>query len=109
MGLDLRRAKGRPPSSRSIFASSSSLAMVRSPTLPFSLAISASRSSAGLVFSDASPAARKASRQALSSAAVTLSSRDTNSIGSPCNCRSTAPCFRFADSRGRGAGPPPPA
>ncbi len=75
-GLDLRRAKGRPPSSRSIFASSSSVAIVRSPTLPFSRAISASRSSASPVFSDVSPAARKASRQALSSAAVTLSSRD---------------------------------
>ena len=58
-GLDLRRAKGRPVSSCSIFTSSSSLAMVRSPTFAFRRPISTSRPSAGRDFSDASPAARK--------------------------------------------------
>lgn len=32
---DLCKAEERPPSNRSIFGSSSSFAMVRSPTLPF--------------------------------------------------------------------------
>jgi transposase len=37
-------------------------------------------------------------------AAVTPSSRDTSSIGSPFNRRSTAPCLRLADIRRRGPG-----
>ena len=48
--LDLRLAKGRPPSSLSIFAYSNSLAMVISPTLACSRAISSSRSSPCAVF-----------------------------------------------------------
>ena len=57
--LDLRRAKGRPPSRRSILASSSSVVMVSSPTLALRRPISRSRPSAGRVFNDASPAARR--------------------------------------------------
>src|SRR5919107_215836 len=76
--LGLRRAKGRCVSKRSIFASSSSVAIVSSPTLACSRPISASRASAGRLLSDASPPARNASRQLLSSAAVTLRSRETS-------------------------------
>src|SRR6478609_3860079 len=85
--LDLRRAKGRAVSRRSILASSSSLAMVRSPTFSFRRPISSSRASAGRLFKHASPAARKASRQPLSSAAVTASSRETSSRSSPLSKR----------------------
>ena len=81
--LDAAVALGLPPSRRSILASSSSVVMVRSPTLALRRPISRSRPSAGRAFSAASPAARKASRQALSSAAVTPSSRDTSSRSSP--------------------------
>src|SRR5918993_472076 len=110
-GLDLPRAKGRPASRCSILVASSSLAMVRSPTLALRRPISASRPSAGRVFNDASPAARKASRPALSSAAGTESSRDNSSRSSPRNSRNTALCLRLADMRRRlsGAGPSPPA
>src|SRR5918996_1099539 len=110
-GLDLRRAKGRPASRCSILVASSSLAMVRSPTLALRRPISASRPSAARVFNDASPAARKASRQALSSAAGTESSLDNSSRSSPRNSRNTALCLRLADMRRRlsGAGPSPPA
>ena len=59
--LDLRGAKGRLVSSRAIFASSSSLAIVRSPTFVLRRPISASRASAGRVFNDTSPTAKKAS------------------------------------------------
>src|SRR4051794_40255475 len=109
--LDLPRAKGRPASSRSTLAPSSSLAMVSSPTFSFRRPISASRASAGRLLSDTSPAARKASRQPLSSAAVTPSSRETSSRSSPRSSRSTASRLRPADMRRRGvgAGPPPPA
>ncbi len=96
--FDLRRAKERPPSSRSIIASGSSVAMVRLPILASRRGISPSWSSASRIFNEASPAARKVSRQVLNSAAVTLASREASSIGSPFNSRSTAPCFRFADS-----------
>src|SRR4051794_35316619 len=53
--LDLRRAKGRSTSRRSVFASRSSAVIVSSPTLACSRSISASRASAGRLFSDASP------------------------------------------------------
>src|SRR3954454_20326922 len=56
--LGLRRAKGRSTSRRSIFAFRSSAVVVSSPTLACSRAISASRASAGRLFSDASPPAR---------------------------------------------------
>src|SRR4051794_8861847 len=109
--LDLRRAKGRPASSRPILAPSSSFAIVSSPTFSFRRPISASRASAGRLRSDASPAARKASRQPLSSAAVTPRSRETSSRSSPSSSRSTASRLRPADIRRRrvGVGPPPPA
>ena len=54
----------------------------------------------GRVFNDASPAARKASRQALSSAAGTESSLDNSSRSSPRNSRNTALCLRFATCAG---------
>src|SRR4029453_12524392 len=81
-GLDLRRAKGRPASRCSILVASSSLAiMVRSPTLALRRPISASRPSAAPVFNEASPAARKASRQELTSAAGTASAPATPGPG----------------------------
>src|SRR5215210_4917452 len=109
--IGLRRAKGRSTSKRSIFASKSSVVIVSSPTLACSRPISASRASAGRLFSDASPPARNWSRQPLSSAAVTPSSRETSSRSSPRNRRSTASCLRRADirRRGSGVGPSPPA
>src|SRR3954452_2314979 len=109
--LGLRRAKGRCVSKRSIFASRSSAAIVSSPTLACSRPISASRASAGRLFSEASPPARNWSRQPLSSAAVTPSSRETSSRSSPRSRRSTASCLRRADirRRGSGVGPSPPA
>jgi len=69
---------GHPPSARS-WPRAVRSSWVRSPTLALRRPISRSRRSAGRVFSDASPAARKASRQAVSSAAITLSSRYTSS------------------------------
>src|SRR4051812_36768044 len=109
--LDLLRAKGRAVSSRPILASRSSAVMVSSPTFSFRRPISLSRASAGRLLSDTSPAARKASRQPLSSAAVTPSPRETSSRSSPRSSRSTASRLRPADMRRRGvgAGPPPPA
>ena len=109
--LDLRLPKGRPASRCSILPSSSSLAMARSPTLALRRPISWSRPAAGRVLSEPSPAARKVSRQALSSAAVTASSRDTSSRSSPRSSRSTALCLRLANIRRRlsGAGPSSPA
>src|SRR3954471_21833488 len=109
--LGLRRAKGRSTSKRSIFASSSSAVIVSSPTLACSRSISASRASAGRLFSAASPPARNWSRQPLSSAAVTARSRETSSRSSPRSRRSTVSCLRRADirRRGSGVGPSPPA
>src|SRR5215207_210601 len=109
--LGLRRAKGRSTSKRSIFASKSSVVIVSSPTLACSRSISASRASAGRLFSDASPPARNWSRQPLSSAAVTPSSRETSSRSRPRRSRSTVSCLRRADirRRGSGVGPSPPA
>src|SRR4051795_13481708 len=107
--LDLLRPKGRCVSKRSIFASRSSAVIVSSPTLACSRPISASRASAGRLFSDASPAARNWSRQPLSSAAVTPSSRETSSRSSPRSRRSTASCLRRADIRPRRSGVDPPA
>src|SRR6187200_2213742 len=109
--LGLRRAKGRSTSRRSIFASRSSAVIVSSPTLACSRSISASRALAGRLLSDASPPARNWSRQPLSSAAVTPSSRETSSRSSPRRSRSTVSCLRRADirRRGSGVGPSPPA
>src|SRR4051794_2950199 len=109
--LDLRRAKGRAVSSRPILASRSSVTMVRSPTFSLRRPISASRASAGRLLREASPAARNCSRQPLSSAAVTPSSRETSSRSSPRSNLSTASRSRPADirRRGSGVGPSPPA
>src|SRR3954453_21613106 len=107
--LGLRRAKGRRTSRRSIFASRNSAVIVSSPTLACSRSISASRASAGRLFSDASPPARNWSRQPLSSAAVTPSSRETSSRSSPRRSRSTVSCLRRADIRRRGSGVGPSA
>ena len=75
--LDLRRAKGSPASAVRARSSSSSLPIVIAPTLACSRRISSSRSSAGRLFSDAWPAARKRSRHCASVAAVTPSSRES--------------------------------
>src|SRR4051794_27108942 len=109
--LDLLGTKGRLDPSCSILASSNSLAIVRSPTFSLRRPISASRALVGRVFNDASPAARKAPRQLLKSAAVTPSWRDSSSRSSPRNSLSTASCLRRADIRPRRSGvdPPPPA
>src|SRR5215212_4192614 len=108
--LDLRRAKGRAVSSRSILASSSSLAIVRSPTFSLRRPISSSRASLGRFFNDTSPAARKAPlQQPLRSAAVTPSWRASNSRSSPRNSLSTASCLRRADIRRRRSRVDPPA
>src|SRR3954447_9493190 len=107
--LDLRRAKGRAVSSRSILASSSSLAIVRSPTFALRRPISSSRASVGRVFKNTSPAARKAPLQPLRSAAVTPSWRASNSRSSPRNSLSTASCLRRADIRRRRSRVDPPA
>src|SRR4051812_27364122 len=109
--LDLRRAKGRAAPSRPILASSSSVVMVGPPTFPLRRPISASRASAGRLLREASPAARNCSRQPLSSAAVTPSSRETSSRSSPRSNLSTASRLRPADirRRGSGVGPSPPA
>src|SRR5512134_3797257 len=110
--LDLRRAKGTPPSRRAILSDKSSISIVIAPTLPFSRAISSSRASRSRSFSAASAARSAWSRQDDSRAAVTFSSRATSSKGSPRISRLTARSFRFAEKR-CGAGPPadlsPPA
>src|SRR5512134_1869988 len=110
--LDLRRAKGAPPSRRAILSYKSSISIVIAPTLPFSRATSSSRASRSRSFSAASAARSAWSRQDDSRAAVTFSSRATSSKGSPRISRLTACSFRFAEKR-RGAGPPadlsPPA
>src|SRR3954453_22702035 len=109
--LDLLGTKGRLDPSCSILASSNSLAIVRSPTFSLRRPISASRALVGRVFNDASPAARKAPRQLLRSAAVPPSWRDSSSRSSPRSSLSTASCLRRADIRPRRSGvdPPPPA
>src|SRR4051794_3766947 len=107
--LDLLRPKGRCVSKPSIFASRSSAVIVSSPTLACSRPISASRASAGRLFSDASPPARNWSRQPLRSAAVTPSWRSSNSRSSPRNSLSTASCLRRADIPRRRPGVDPPA
>ena len=69
--LDLRRSKGRLPSRVAIFASSSPRSSGISPSLALSRPLSSSSPSAGRVARLASPAARKASCQPVSVAAVT--------------------------------------
>src|SRR4051794_15817616 len=72
--LDLRRAKGRPPSRAAIFYSSSSLAMVISPSLALRRSNSSSRPSRSRSFIAASAVAKARSRHSVRRATVTLSS-----------------------------------
>src|SRR4051794_33903679 len=104
--LDLRRAKGRPPSRAAIFCSSSSLAMVTSPSLAFRRSSSSSRLSRSRAFIAASAATRARSRHSLSRATVTLSSRARVSSGSPRSRRVTAASLRRAELRRSGPAPP---
>src|SRR3954466_1961854 len=104
--LNLRRAKGRPPSRAAIFCSSSSLAMVTSPSLAFKRSSSSSRLSRSRSFIAASAATRARSRHALRRATVTLSSRATVSSGSPRSRRVTAASLRRAELRRSGPAPP---
>lgn len=102
--LDLRRAKGRPPSSRSIFASRRSFDIVRSPTLP--LDGRSRRHDPRPAVSSAPPrrrpemrrtkrSVRPLSRRARATLAPILATQRPN----------TTPCFRFADIRRRCPGP----
>src|SRR5918998_3974891 len=106
-GLGLRRAKG--PGARAsraaILASSSSRSRSISPSRAFSRSLSNASPSAGREARLASPAARKASRQPLSAAAVTPSERETASRSSPRSSRSTASRLRCRDIRPPRPGP----
>src|SRR4051812_44332878 len=104
--FDLRRPKGRPPSRVAIFCSSSSLAMVTSPSLAFRRSNSSSRPSRSRSFIAASAATRARSRHSLSRATVTLSSRARVSSGSPRSRRVTAASLRRAEKRRSGPAPP---
>src|SRR3954453_3345181 len=106
-------AKGRSTSRRSIFAFRSSAVIVSSPTLACSRSISASRASAGRLFSDASPPARNelvAPAAQLGSGRSQLA-RDQLQVLAP-----QEPQHRFLLASRRhppprlrgGAGPPPP-
>src|SRR3954452_22510088 len=103
--LDLRRAKGRPASRAAISPSSSSCRSSISPSRAFSRSLASVSPSAGRVASAASPAARKASRHAVSAAAVTPSERETVSRSSPRRSRSTASRLRGRDIRPPRPGP----
>src|SRR5689334_10148081 len=100
-GLRLLRAKGRPASSRAIFSFSRSRSISAAPSLAFSRSLSSSSPVAARVIRATSPPARNASRQPLSVAAVTPSSRETVSRSSPRNSRSTAALLRWRDIRPR--------
>src|SRR5215210_6339397 len=104
--LDLRRPKGRAVSRAAIFRSSSSLAMVTSPSLALRRSSSSSRPSRSRSFIAASAATRARSRHALRRAAVTFSSRATVSRGSPRSRRVTAASLRRAEKRRSGPAPP---
>src|SRR3712207_6197851 len=106
--LDLLWAKGRPLSSRAILASSSSRSSSISPSRALSRSLSSTSPVAGRVARLASPAARKASRQPLSVAAVTPSERETVSRSSPRSSRRTASRLRWRDMRPPRPGPAAP-
>jgi hypothetical protein len=93
--LNLRRGKGRPSSRCSIFFLRSSFSMVTSPSFCCIRTISRSRGSGGRFFSTAWPAVRNCSRHFESRAALTPSSRESNSRSSPRNRRKTI-IFHFA-------------
>src|SRR5215212_4335905 len=93
-GLDLLRAKGRPPSSSSILRCSSSRSSRTSPSLALSCSLWRSCPSLGRLARAASPPTRKSSRQLESVAAVTPSSRETSSRSSPLSSRRTALSLR---------------
>src|SRR4051794_26732696 len=84
-GLRLRRAKGRPASSRAIFSFSRSRSISAAPSLAFSRSLSSSSPVAARLVRAASPPARKESCQPVSVAAVTPNSRETVSRSSPRN------------------------
>src|SRR3989454_4053367 len=111
--FDLPQAKGRPASMRWIFSLSSSLLILRSATRDFSRCVSSFSTSVSRAFRFASPPARNCSRQPESVAAVTPSSRESDSISSPRRSRRTAAVLRFADHRPRpsrrSSGAPPVA
>src|SRR3712207_3742931 len=100
-GLDLRRPKGTVPraSRAAILASSSSRPISISPSRALSRSLARSSPSAGRLTRLASPAARKASRQVVSVAAVTPNARETVSRSSPPSRRNTAAVFRCRDIR----------
>src|SRR6056297_275034 len=81
--FDLRRAKGRPPSSLSILAYNNSLSMVISPTLACSRAISSSRASRSRSLSALSALIRTLSRHSVRRCTGTFKSRETASRLSP--------------------------
>src|SRR5918993_5875880 len=103
--LDLLRAKGRSLSSRAILASSNSRSSSISPSRALSRSVSSASPVPGRVARLASPAARKASRQPLSVAAVTPRERETVSRSSPRNSRRTASRLRWRDIRPPRPGP----
>src|SRR5262245_4337005 len=82
-GLNVRRDKGRLASSTAIFSCSRSRSISAAPSLAFSRSLSSSSPVADFVARAASPAARNASRQPLSVAAVTPRLRETVSRSSP--------------------------
>src|ERR671929_1453994 len=104
--LGLRRPKGRPPSRAAIFCSSSSLAMVISPSLALRRSNSSSRLSRSRSFIAASAPTKARSRHWLRRATVMLSSRATVSSGSPRSRRVTMASFRWAEKRRSGPAPP---
>ena len=80
--------------------------MVISPTLPFSLTISSSRSSLLRSFSAAFAANKARSRHSDNRAAVTLAPVPPPPVVRPASSRLTARSFRFTEKR---CGGPPPA
>jgi hypothetical protein len=73
--------------------------MVTSPSFCCSRAISRSRGAWGRFFSTAWPAVRNCARHFESQAALTPSSRESNSRSSPRNRRKTISTFRWAEKR----------
>src|SRR6185437_10292082 len=96
-GLNVRRDKGRLASSTAIFSCKRSRSISAAPSLAFSRSLSSSSPVADFVTRAASPAARNASRQPLSVAAVTPRLRETVSRSSPRNNRNTVAALRCRD------------
>jgi hypothetical protein len=98
--FDLRHRKGYPASRRLTFWWSSSHSMVTSHNFSLSLVSSASLLSAGSFFKAVWPACRNFSRHWESWAAVTFSSRESNSISSPCSRCKTIVAFCLKEYTG---------